>query len=184
MKPTSKQALALFVAVALSAAAIDVVTKKLAVARLTDREPVQVIGDLLQLNLVYNPGAAFGTGASYTIVLSVIAIGALGTVLWFSRRLESKLWAVGLGLLLGGVAGNLADRVFREPGFLRGHVVDFLELPNWPVFNFADVFINLAAAIIVIQALRGVGVSGERVEKKRPIEPVGTTQSPVSGDDG
>ena len=63
------------------------------------------------------------------------------------------------GDLLGGVLGNLTDRVFRDPAFLRGHVVDFLQLPNWPVFNVADMCINIAAAVIVIQAVRGVSHS-------------------------
>jgi signal peptidase II len=159
---TSRRPLILFLVVAVCAYALDIATKTLAVAKLTDEPPKHVIGTLLQLNLARNPGAAFSTGTSYTVVLSCIAVAAVAIVLWYSRRLASPLWAVGLGFLLGGVLGNLTDRVFREPGFLRGHVVDFLQLPHWPVFNVADMCINVAAAVIIVQALRGVGIAGDR----------------------
>jgi signal peptidase II len=141
---------------------LDQVTKALAVAHLEGRPPVRVVGDLLVLTLVRNPGAAFSTGTSYTIVLSLVALTATVVVLVLARRLRNPLWAFGLGCLLGGVLGNLTDRVFREPSILRGHVVDFIALPHWPVFNVADMSINIAAAVIVIQALRGVPHSGER----------------------
>jgi signal peptidase II len=150
------------VAVACGTYTLDVLSKVLAVEKLTGRPPVEVIGTLLQLNLARNPGAAFSTGTSYTVVLSCIAFAAVFTVLWYSRRLASPLWAIGLGCLLGGVLGNLTDRVFRQPGFMRGHVVDFFQLPNWPVFNVADICINVAAGIIVLQAIRGVSIAGVR----------------------
>ena len=84
-------------------------------------------------------------------------------VLYLSVRVRSRLWAVALGSLLAGVSGNLTDRILREPGPLRGHVIDFLMLPNWPVFNIADVCINLAAALILVQAFRGIRLDGTRV---------------------
>ena len=148
--------LGLFVTVAAVAYLLDGLTKVLAVSRLEGREPVPVVGELLQLTLVRNPGAAFSTGSSYTLVLSLIAVGAVVVVLVLARKLASRLWAFGLGCLLGGVLGNLTDRVFRQPGFMRGHVVDWLQLPNWPVFNIADICINVAAAVIVVQAIRGI----------------------------
>jgi signal peptidase II len=107
------------------------------------------------LRLVRNPGAAFGLAEGYTVVLSIIALGVAAVVIRLSRRLASTPWAVAFGLLLGGALGNLSDRVFREPGFLRGHVVDFLALPHWPVFNIADSSICVAAALIILMALRG-----------------------------
>ena len=155
----------LFVVVALTAYAVDVVTKLLAVAHLTPLEPKDVIGGLLRLDLVRNPGAAFSTGTSYTLFLSVIALIAAGVVIRFGRRLGDSTWAVALGLLLAGVCGNLTDRVFREPGFLRGHVVDFLELPHWPVFNVADMLIDAAVALIIIQTWRGIGITGTRHQR-------------------
>ena len=152
----------LFVGVALAAYAVDLGTKLLAVARLTPGEPKNVVGSLLRLDLVRNPGAAFSTGSSYTLFLSVIALIAAGVVIRFGRRLGDSTWAVALGLLLAGVCGNLTDRVFREPGFLRGHVIDFLELPHWPVFNAADMLIDAAVLLIVIQTWRGIGITGVR----------------------
>lgn len=154
--------LALFAAVAALGYAVDLTTKTLAVAKLSDGSSVRVVGDLLTLDLARNPGAAFSTGTSYTMVLSFVAITAACVVLWFARRIGSTGWAVALGFLLAGILGNLTDRVFRAPGFLEGHVVDFLRLPNWPIFNVADMCINIAAALIIIQALRGVAVSGDR----------------------
>ena len=149
-------------AVAVTAYAVDLVTKVLAVARLEDRAPVRVVGDLLRLTLVRNPGAAFSTGTSYTLVLSFIALAAVVVVLYVARTLTDRLWAIGLGCLLGGVLGNLTDRLFRAPGPLRGHVIDWIQLPNWPVFNVADMCIDVAAVIIVVQALRGVSPNGTR----------------------
>jgi signal peptidase II len=95
-------------------------------------------------------------------VLTFVAIGAAAAVLVASRRLASVGWAVGLGFLMAGILGNLTDRVFRAPGPLRGHVVDFLQLPHWPIFNVADMCINVAAAVIIVQALRGVSLDGTR----------------------
>ncbi|MET1058699.1 MAG: signal peptidase II, partial [Nocardioides sp.] len=123
---------------------------------------VELLGPWFGLHLTRNPGAAFSTGTAYTGALTVLSIVAVCVVLWVSRRLGSTLWAVALGLLLAGVAGNLTDRLFREPGPMRGHVVDFLRFPNWPIFNVADVCINIAAVLIVVQALRGIGVNGRR----------------------
>ena len=163
----SRRALVLFAGVAVTTYALDLVTKVLAVAELQDRPPVQVVGEVLQLTLVRNPGAAFSTGASYTLVLSLISIGAVVVVLNVARSLRDRLWALGLGCLLGGVLGNLTDRVFRQPGPLRGHVVDWIQLPNWPVFNIADMCINAAAVVIVVQALREVSPSGADARRER-----------------
>jgi signal peptidase II len=161
-QPSAPRHRLLFAVVALAAYAVDVGTKLLAVARLTPDDPVDVVGGLLRLDLVRNPGAAFSTGTSYTLFLSVIALIAAGVVLRFGRRLGDATWAVALGLLLAGVCGNLTDRVFREPGFLRGHVVDFLELPHWPVFNVADMLIDVAILLIIVQTWRGVRITGTR----------------------
>ena len=157
-----RRRMARFAVVAVLAYAVDQVTKHLAVARLTGKPPVHVVGDLLQLTLARNPGAAFSTGTGFTQVFSVIAIVATVVVLWFGLRARSSFWAFGLGVLLAGVIGNLTDRIFRSPGPLRGHVVDFLMLPHWPVFNVADVCINIAAVVIVVQALRGARLDGTR----------------------
>ncbi|GEP32910.1 hypothetical protein NSZ01_06780 [Nocardioides szechwanensis] len=155
-----------FAAVALVVYALDVGSKILAVAELTGREDIPLVGDLLVLHLTRNPGAAFSTGTQFTEVLSCIAIIAVFVVLWLSRRLGNAAWAVALGFLLAGVAGNLTDRLLREPGPLRGHVIDFLMLPNWPVFNFADMSINAGAILILVQAFRGIHIDGTRERDK------------------
>jgi signal peptidase II len=159
--------LLLFAGVALGGYIADLTTKLLVVTHLTPGEPVQVVGDLFRFNLARNPGAAFSTGTSYTLLISLVAIAAVVVVLWVARRLGSTGWALGLGFLLAGVLGNLTDRIFRQPGVLHGHVVDFLQLPHFPVFNVADVCINIAAVFVIVQAVRGIGVDGRRHEHTR-----------------
>lgn len=155
-----KRAWGVFAAVALALYAVDVATKVWAIEALTGEPDKPFIGELLQLHLTRNPGAAFSTGTQYTVVLTCVAMVALVAILWVSRRLGSLIWGVGLGCLLAGVAGNLTDRMIREPGPFRGHVIDFLMLPNWPIFNVADICINIAAGLILIQAFRGIRVDG------------------------
>lgn len=147
--------------------AVDQVTKVLAVRELTGREPVEVVGTWLRLTLVYNPGAAFGAGSGFTPVITIVAVAATLTVLWYSRQVRHLGWALALGLLLAGVTGNLVDRLLRDPGPFRGHVVDFLALPNWPVFNVADMCINVAGVLLVVLLLRGTGLDGEKVPDDR-----------------
>ncbi|ANH39158.1 lipoprotein signal peptidase [Nocardioides dokdonensis FR1436] len=161
-RPSRRRTWSLFTLVALVVYAIDLGTKVLAVDRLSGEPDVPLVGDLLVLRLVKNPGAAFSTGTEYTVVLSVLSIVAACVVVVLSLRLRSRLWALGLGLLMAGVLGNLTDRIFRAPGPMRGHVIDFLMLPNWPVFNVADMAINGAAALILVQAFRGIRLDGTR----------------------
>jgi signal peptidase II len=157
-----RRCIGLFATIGALAYAVDLASKVIAVDTLTGRPPVEVVGEYFALFLARNPGAAFSTGTGYTEVLTGIAVVAAAVVILVARRLGSTGWAVGLGLLLGGVLGNLTDRLFRSPGPLRGHVVDFFMFPHFPVFNVADICINLAAATIIIQALRGVRVDGGR----------------------
>ena len=156
-----------FAAVALVGLAVDQGTKSLALQRLADGV-VEVFGSWFVLHLTFNPGAAFSTGTQYTVLLSCVAIAAVGVVLYLSRRIGSLLWAVAMGLLLAGVTGNLVDRIFRDPSPMRGHVVDFLMLPNWPVFNIADICINVAAGLILLQAFRGIRLNGTRESTHDP----------------
>ena len=95
-------------------------------------------------------------------MFTLIALGVIVAILRTARRLRSIPWAVTLGLLLGGAAGNLGDRLFRSPGFLRGHVVDWIELPHWPVFNVADSCIVCGGMLAVLLAARGVSIDGTR----------------------
>jgi signal peptidase II len=157
----------LFVVVAVIALALDQVTKAIALDRLLPGEPVDLLGSVLRFHLVKNPGAAFSLGTGYTVVLTVIAVGVAASVIHLSRRLRSTGWTVAFGLLLGGALGNLGDRFFREPAPLRGHVVDFLEFPHWPIFNLADTAIVTAACLMVLLTLRGIGMDGSREHRGR-----------------
>ena len=166
--PRRTRFVVVFALVALVAYTVDVVTKILAVERLSDGD-VEVVGDLLVLHLVRNPGAAFSAGTAYTEIFTVLAILAAGVILYLSRRIASLGWAVALGLLLAGVVGNLTDRLLREPGPLRGHVIDFFMLPHWPVFNVADICINAAAVLILVQVFRGVHLDGSRGTRETEV---------------
>jgi signal peptidase II len=165
----------ILVGVALFVLAIDVVTKVIVVATLSGRrcpssrtsQPcVHVLGSLLQLTLIRNPGAAFGLGAQYgwaaTVVYTAIAIGVIVVILRTSRRIGSLGWAITLGLLLGGATGNLVDRIFRAPGPFRGWVVDWIQVPHWPVFNLADSAIVCGGILAVLLSARGVRLDGRR----------------------
>jgi signal peptidase II len=161
--PTStSRRIRLFATVAAVVYAIDAGSKILVVHDLTGHEPISLLGGLLTLRLTRNPGAAFSTATGYTVLLTLVAIGVVLCVTRLAARLGSTGWAVALGLLLGGALGNLTDRIFRSPGPLRGHVVDFLELPHWPIFNLADSAIVLGAVLITLQSLRGVHLDGRR----------------------
>jgi signal peptidase II len=141
---------------------VDQATKVWAERSLEVGVPREVIGDWLQFRLTYNPGAAFSLGTGYTVVLTVVAIAVVVVVIRMARNLGSLGWAVALGLLLGGALGNVTDRIFRDPAPFRGHVVDFIELPHWPVFNVADCAITVAAVLFVLLSLLGVHLDGRR----------------------
>lgn len=153
--PVGARRVGLFALVAVVVVAVDQITKWWAVNELKGRPPIDVVGELLRLRFVLNPGAALGTGAGYTIVLSIVAIGVTVALIVIAPRLRDPWWAVGLGLFLGGAVGNLIDRLFREPSFLRGHVVDFIDYAGFFVGNVADIALTLAAVIIIWRSWRG-----------------------------
>lgn len=167
-RPRRRRPLYLLVAgLAVLLVTVDQLVKIWAENALADGRRIEVVGELFQLRLVYNPGAAFSFATGATGLLTIIAIGVVVFVIWTARRLGSLGWAWALGLLLGGAIGNLIDRLFRAPGPGRGHVVDMFALPNFPVFNVADACITSAAVLIVILALRGIGLDGTK-EGERP----------------
>lgn len=153
--------LAIVLGAAFGVLIVDQGTKYLATQSLEPGEPVQVIGSLLQLALVRNAGAAFSLGTGFTVLLSAMAIIMVVIIARFATRIGSVWWAVALGGLLGGALGNLTDRIFRPPGVLRGQVIDFIQLPHWPVFNVADSAIVVSAIIMVVLAFRGVAMSDQ-----------------------
>ncbi len=135
---------------------LDLATKLWAVSTLSDRSNIKILGDFFQLTLVRNPGAAFSIAEGATIFLTLFGFFVLGIIFYYSVKITSKGWSVVLGLAMGGILGNLVDRIFREPGVLRGHVIDWLQVPNFPVFNIADSAIVIAAGISMLLSLRNI----------------------------
>jgi len=150
--------------------AADQFTKYLAIENLPYETPVPVLGDFLIFYLVRNPGAAFSLGEGVTWVFTIALAAVSVIIVWLAAtRVRSRLWAVALGLLLGGVLGNLTDRLFREPGFAVGHVIDFINTP-WmmpAIYNVADIFIvsmMIGVALLVLVGLRFDGTREQRQE--------------------
>jgi signal peptidase II len=157
----------LLAASAVVAYVADQVSKVWALDALTPGDPVDLLGGYLRLNLIRNPGAAFSIGNGATWVMTLIAFVVLVVIVRTARRIGSRGWAWALGLLLGGSLGNLTDRMVREPGPGRGHVVDFIDYFGLFIGNVADIAIVGAAVLIGVLALRGVGVDGTRPERGR-----------------
>ncbi|CAN5417365.1 signal peptidase II [soil metagenome] len=164
--------LRLLLSIAAVVLALDVVTKVLAVRLLTPGQPVPIIGDTVTWTLVRNSGAAFSMATGYTWVLTLVATGVVVGIVWMGRRLVSPWWALGLGMILGGALGNLVDRFFRSPGPLRGHVVDFLSIGWWPVFNVADPAVVGGAILLVALSLFGFDFDTEGRRGATPAAPV------------
>jgi len=139
----------------------DLGSKLWAASALADGHRVPVLGDLLSLRLIRNPGAAFSIGTGSTWLLTILAVVILVVIVRASRRIGSRGWAVALGLLLGGALGNLTDRLFREPGFGRGHVVDFIDYRVF-IGNVADIAIVTAACLVALLSVRGIALDGTR----------------------
>lgn len=162
--------------------ALDQLTKVWALNALTVGEPQRnLLGEFLSLRLVMNPGAALGIGYGYTWVLTIIVVIVVAVMIRVITKIRSKLWAVTLGMLLGGALGNLFDRLFREPGFAHGHVVDFIGYWNWFTGNVADIAIVAAAVLLCLLALLGFRLDGTR-EDREPIVP--TTSAEADSKDG
>lgn len=157
--------LAVLVVVALLALALDVVSKILVVANLEGQPAVTVLPGVLYFDVSRNPGAAFSMATGMTWVFSLVAVGVAGAIIWLAPRLRSVGWAIGLGLVLAGALGNLTDRIFRAPGPMRGHVVDFISVfkpwgANFAIFNLADSALTCGAVLIVLMGLLGRDYDG------------------------
>ena len=143
-------------AIAVVVILLDQGSKWWAESALGDGQTIPVIGDLIRFVLVYNPGAAFSIGSDFTWVFAVLAAGAVVWITMLTWRVESRGWMVALGLLLGGAVTHLGDRLFREPGFARGHVVDFIGYGNLFIGNVADIAIFAGAVMLAILTVMGV----------------------------
>ncbi len=159
-----RSVLAVLASTAVGIVLIDQVTKAWAVAYLQPRiesgeGPIYLIDPLLRLTYVENTGAAWGMGAGYTWIFTIVAVVVGVVIVRFARAITSRAWALALGGLLGGLLGNLIDRLTRPPGPGLGSVVDFIGLPNFPVFNVADMAITCSAVAMIILAWRGIPLS-------------------------
>jgi signal peptidase II len=162
---TPRRRMGLVVAVAVAVLALDITTKFIIVATLSPTQSIRLLGGFLHLRQDRNPGAAFSFAPGLTILFSLIAITVIVVILRSSRRIRSMPWAITLGLLLGGATGNLVDRIFRAPGLFRGWVVDWIQIPHWPVFNLADSAIVCGGILAVLLSARGIRLDGQRETK-------------------
>lgn len=167
----------LLLAVAVVVYAADQLTKNWVVSHLTEGESVPVIGEFLQWHFVRNPGAAFSFASGSTWIFTLLAAVVVVVILWQIRRLRSIPWALFLGMLLGGVLGNLTDRLTRPPGFPEGHVVDFILTPwmwlgfNPAIYNVADIGIVTGMGLFVIVSLLGLPIDGSpRIRRRDDAE--------------
>jgi signal peptidase II len=151
--------------VAITVVALDQLSKAVVVATLADGEPVRLLGGLITLTYTRNAGAAFSLGGGFTLVFTAVAVAVVVVILRTARRLYSTAWAVALGALLGGAVGNLVDRLVRDPGIGRGHVVDWIQVPHFAVFNLADTAITLSAVGMVLLTVLGRDLGGGRVPR-------------------
>ncbi|MBD8060650.1 signal peptidase II [Cellulomonas sp. JH27-2] len=161
---------------------VDQLTKVWALDSLTAGERTDVLGGWLGFELVFNPGAALSIATGMTWLLTLVAAVVVVVIVRASRRIGSALWAVSLGLLLGGALGNLIDRMFRQPGIARGHVVDFIAYGDWFVGNVADIAIVVAAVLIVLAVVLGIHLDGTREGQRsddaaEPVTPVAPAES-------
>ena len=168
--PPRVRALVVVGVLAITALALDQFTKYLVVSNLPLGEQVKVLGDVLILHFVKNPGAAFSLAAGSTWIFSILAAVVTVAILVLARRIRSIGWAVVFGLLLGGVLGNLTDRLFREPSFGLGHVIDFISTP-WmipAIYNVADICIVSSMGLFIILTIRGINLDGSRTVSTKP----------------
>jgi len=140
--------------IALAGVLLDALSKNWAVASLGAGEQKDVIGSFVRFSLSYNDGMAFSAFRGGGIVLSIIAATAIVVILWYAARVRSALLLTGLGLICGGAAGNLADRIVRAPGAFEGNVVDFIALPHWPTFNVADMLLFFGVGCVILATFR------------------------------
>jgi len=141
--------------VAFAVLLVDLLSKSIALKYLTTA-PFKVIGSFVQLELAANSGAAFSLAQGKTLFLSLFGFLAILAIFWWGAKLTSQIWAVALGIILGGVLGNEVDRVFRASSPLQGRVIDWIKLPHWPIFNLADTSIVIGAGLIVYLSMRGI----------------------------
>jgi signal peptidase II len=146
---------------------LDLISKQLVVAHLREGEPVRWLGGAVYLNYIRNAGAAFSFGTGVTWIFPLITVVVIVGIAFLARTLRSTAWAIAFGLVLGGAFGNLADRLFREPGPMRGHVVDFISLfsadgSHFAIFNLADSALSGGVVLALLLEISGRHRDGSR----------------------
>ncbi|WP_234865074.1 signal peptidase II [Sinomonas albida] len=159
------RAIGVLAALAVVAYLADQLTKLWVTSTMTEGDRIAVIPPLVHWYYIRNSGAAFSIGENVTWVFSIIMTVVAVAIIVYARRVRSIGWGVALGLVLGGALGNLTDRLFREPSFGMGHVVDFIQLPNFAIFNVADSCVVSGVALICLLTLLGIGADGTRHAK-------------------
>jgi signal peptidase II len=149
---------------ALAVYLLDLITKIWAVATL-EGEPAQyIVGRVLRWEFARNPGAAFSSFTGATFLLSLISVAVLLYLFVKISKVAVSAWSYPWGGLMGGILGNLTDRIFRDPGIFKGHVIDWIGLPNWALFNIADSAIVLSVFTMALLSWRGSNYRGARAE--------------------
>lgn len=191
--PTRRRSrlLLLFGAIAIGVIGIDALSKVIVVNTVDPGRPVRLLGGALYLSLTRNSGAAFSMASDYTWVLSLLAILVVSGIVWYAaRKLGSTGWAVALGMIAGGALGNLIDRLFRYPGFLHGHVVDFISVFHpyggyFAIFNLADSSLVIGVCLVILLELRGRRIDGTlMVKETKPAETTEQPKQPAEGGAG
>ena len=147
---TRRRTVAMVAGIMVAVGLVDQVVKQIMVTTLTPGEPVAVIGDWFRWLLLFNSGAAFSMGQDLTWLITAIQLAFVIGALVFAHRLHNRWEVLGIALIAGGALGNLIDRLFRPPGFWLGHVVDYIAIGNFAVFNLADTFINIGVAVFIV----------------------------------
>ncbi|MCQ1946595.1 signal peptidase II [Arthrobacter sp. zg-Y1116] len=159
----------IMLAVAVVAVIADQLTKLWVVSTMAEGQITDVLPPILRWHFIRNPGAAFSIGTDYTWVFTIIMVLVSGFLVYLMFRVRSLAWATALGLVLGGALGNLTDRLFREPSFGQGHVVDFIAFPNFAIFNIADSCVVSGVILVCLLTLRGIGLDGVRTPSGKTV---------------
>jgi signal peptidase II len=168
-RTANRRALVILAVVAAAVLVVDLISKQLVVGHLREGEPVRWLGGAIYLSYIRNPGAAFSFGTGITWIFPLITVAVIAGIAVLSRTLRSIGWAIAFGLVVGGAFGNLADRVFRAPGPMRGHVVDFISLfspdgSHFAIFNLADSALSCGVALALLLEVLGRHRDGTRAQ--------------------
>jgi signal peptidase II len=170
---TRSMAVSMLALVAVLTVGVDLATKQLVLGTLGDGSVVRILGGAVYFDLTRNGGAAFSIGTGMTVVFPIVATAVIIGIVWLGRKLRSVPWAIALGLIMGGAAGNLIDRLFRAPAPFRGQVVDFISLfgpygERFAIFNAADSALCIGVALAILLEFTGRRRDGAPADVRKP----------------